>query len=63
MEDNYSLWLDKERQEERWLSTRPVCVHCGHPIQEETLFDINGELYHISCACNEFKKWTEDYET
>lgn len=61
MEDNYSMWRAKEREEELALSKMPVCVYCGHPIQDEHLFDINGNLYHEECAHEEFRKWTEDY--
>ncbi len=50
-----------EAEQEAWLRKRPVCVYCGHHIQEENLFDINGELYHEQCAQSEFKKYTEDY--
>lgn len=62
MEDNYSQWKHREARLEKRLKQRPTCVYCGHPIQDERLFDINGELYHEGCACDEFKKWTEDYE-
>ena len=58
--DNYAMWQAREREEERRLSMLPVCAFCGHPIQDETLFDINGELYHENCAIEEFRKWTED---
>ena len=47
---------------ERRLARRPVCSHCGHRIQDEQLWDINGELYCPKCAEQEFCKWTEDYE-
>lgn len=62
MPDNYSQWEHHEREQERWLAKRPVCCHCGEYIQEENLFDINGNLYHEECAFQEFRKWTEDYE-
>ena len=48
-------------RQEAWLARQPVCVHCGHHIQEENLVDINGELYHEQCAHDEFRKRTEDY--
>ena len=63
MEDNYSQWRHREAEEERWLRKKPICVYCGRHIQDENLFDINGELYHEECAFSEFKKYTEDYET
>lgn len=47
-------------QEER-LERYPKCSHCGEPISDERLFNFNGELYHVDCAEEEFKKWTEDY--
>jgi hypothetical protein len=61
--DNYSMWQDHQREQDRKLASCPVCCYCGHPIQDENLFDINGELYHIKCAEDEFRKMTEDYET
>ena len=61
MEDNYSLWERKEADDEARLERLPACSYCGHPIQDERLFDIDGTLYHVGCACEEFKKWTEDY--
>ena len=61
MEDNYSLYQQREREQKRWLAQRPVCSYCGHPIQEDELFDIEGELYHESCAFDSFRKSTEDY--
>ena len=60
--DAYEMWRIKEHEEERWLAKRPVCCLCGKPIQDERLFDIDGELYHEECAFDEFRKWTEDYE-
>jgi hypothetical protein len=59
--DNYSQWEAHEREQEAWLEKRPVCSYCGEPIQDDELFDISGELYHIECAELEFKKCTEDY--
>lgn len=59
--DAYEQWLSKEAREESWLRSRPVCAHCGHPIQEETLFVIEGEPWHEECAISEFRKYTEDF--
>lgn len=61
--DAYEMWRVREAEQERQLARCPVCSHCGKPIQEENLFDINGELYHEECAFSEFRKYTEDYET
>jgi hypothetical protein len=55
---------DAERyaaEQDKQIEILPKCAHCGHEIQDERLFDFNGELYHIECAKEEFLKWTEDY--
>ena len=61
MPDNFSQWEAHEAKHEAWLNTRPVCCHCGEPIQDERMFDINGNYYHVDCAEDEFKKYTDDY--
>ncbi len=61
MDDSYSLHKQREREQERWLARRPVCSFCGQPIQEDDLFDIKGDLYHVNCAVESFQKNTEDY--
>ena len=50
-----------EAQRERRLDKFPVCAHCDEPITDDHLFDIDGELYHLRCAEQEFQKFTEDY--
>lgn len=62
VEDNYDQWGHHEARQTAWLQRRPVCSHCGKPIQDERLFDIDGELYHPDCAEDQFLKYTEDYE-
>ncbi len=60
--DNYDLWGHHEAMQAAWLLSRPICSYCGRRIQDERLFDINGETYHLDCAEKEFCKYTEDYE-
>lgn len=50
-----------EAQRERMIDKFPKCAHCGEPITDDHLFDIDGELYHLSCAEREFQKFTDDY--
>jgi len=33
-----------DREQNRMLEQLPVCSHCGQAIQEEELWDFNGEL-------------------
>lgn len=61
MPDNYSQWEAHERKQEAWLESRPVCEHCGHPIQDEGLMNIDGYLYHVACAIEKYGADTENY--
>lgn len=61
MEDNYSLFRRREAQQEALLKKQPVCCYCGRPIQDENLYDIEGNLYHEECLNESFRKYTEDY--
>lgn len=59
--DNHDLWEAHDREQAKRLAELPVCEICGEPIQDEDLFDLDGTLYHIECAVEEFKKKTDDY--
>ena len=56
---DFNAW---DSEKERRLARAPKCAECGKPIQEDRLFDIDGELYHVKCFENNYLKWTEDYE-
>jgi hypothetical protein len=62
MMDVYDLWEDHEAKQEAWRKRQPICSHCRREIQEERLFDIECEVYHLECAAELFCKFTEDYE-
>lgn len=56
--DDFDQW-DAER--ESWLARLPVCCRCNNPVQDEKLWDINGEIYCKECAEDEFEKYTDNY--
>ena len=39
----------KSAEEDAWLAKRPVCAECGHPIQDESAYYINGEWICEDC--------------
>ena len=47
--DNYSQWEFHEAEHERWLKSRPVCDHCGDPIQKHHLYRINDSAICPDC--------------
>lgn len=59
----YEMWRCREIERERRLARLPSCAHCGEKIQDEELIDYEGKLYHEECFLDEYRKWTEDYET
>ena len=63
--DNLGLWERHDAEQERWLNKRPVCCECRGHIQEEHLFDFDGDLVCENClpdyAKRNFKQSTEKY--
>lgn len=61
MEDNYSKWEQHQRELDAELERLPVCECCGHPIQDDYTWDIDGELLCDGCAADKYRKHTEDF--
>jgi len=59
--DNYGLWEQHNAKAEAWLEKQPICVCCGYHIQDDFLFDINGDLFCEECMKDNFRKCTDDY--
>lgn len=36
----------KDRDDQKWLDSRPRCYYCGEPIQEDVCYMVNGHKYH-----------------
>lgn len=56
MMDNYDLWEAHDIEQEKWLERRPICCICGDHIQDETMFNVNGDIYCEECMRNEFEQ-------
>ena len=50
---------DRERQAE--LDKLPNCDYCNQPIQDEHLYDFDGDLVCEECLKDYFRKNVEDY--
>ena len=61
MLDNLDLFYQHEREQQRWLDSRPVCTECGEPIQSEYLFDMDGTLICPECIVRYYRQETEEY--
>ena len=61
MEDNFSLWEQHQRKLDQEEARYPECSHCGHPITDDQLVDVEGELYHLHCFTEQYVKPVEDY--
>lgn len=60
--DAYDMWEANESRKEAWLNRQPICSHCRKRIQDERLWDIEGELYHKECAEELYERNSENYE-
>jgi hypothetical protein len=49
-------FLMDDARKEKELEKMPKCSHCGQPIQDDYLFDIDGELYCEEHAMELFRK-------
>ena len=63
MFDNYDLFVQKEAEHEAWLAKRPRCSCCDNPIQDDYLYEINGEVLCIRCLDEYYRKDVEEYIT
>lgn len=50
-----------DAEQNKWLELLPRCCECGERIQEDDLFDIQGDLYCWDCAIKLFRKSTDNY--
>ena len=62
---NYERWERHDAEQEKRLQKRPVCSECGEHIQEEHLYDIDGELVCPECLQKymdkHYREQTEKY--
>ena len=58
--DNYDAFDRRDAEEEEIRKRLPRCAECGEPIQEDSCYELGGELYCIGCVSNS-KVYTEDY--
>lgn len=47
---------ERDRDFERWLERRPVCVYCGEHIQEETALCLDGDWICEDCVKDNMKE-------
>lgn len=53
--------IKDDARKEAELKKMPKCSHCNEHIQDDYLFDIEGELYCEEHAFELFRKDTADY--
>lgn len=60
-DDPIADFNDHDASVSKWLSSRPICDMCGEHIQDDYLFEINGELICEDCLKTYHRKHVEDY--
>jgi len=48
--DPYSDWLHKDSADAQWLDSRPECVCCGEPIQDEQALELEDGWMCLACV-------------
>ena len=56
MLDAYDLWEMHDAEQERKLDKLPRCECCGEPIQDDYLYEINGEYICEECLTENHRK-------
>lgn len=63
--DNYDQWEAHERQQEKWLYSRPKCDRCLQAIQDEDCYEFDGNVICPDCVEKyieeNHKRNTEDF--
>lgn len=58
--DNYDLWVEHDREQERQLAQLPRCSECRRPIQEDYCYMINDMPICPDCMDRNYRVWTDD---
>lgn len=58
--DAYSDFVRRDNEQARELARRPICSECEEPIQDEFLYEINGEYICPDCMA-EHRKLVDDF--
>ena len=61
MKDNYDLWAAHDAEQEEELEQLPKCDCCGNPIQDEHLWQINGDLLCEECMNDSYRRSTDEF--
>ena len=61
MIDNYDLWEQHDREQERQRERLPQCDYCGEEIMDEHFYIIDDEYICPECLDENFRKATIDY--
>ena len=61
MMDNHDLFVQHDAEQSAWEERLPKCDFCGEPIQDEYLYDIDGEIYCEECMKEHFRKSVDKY--
>lgn len=56
MLDNYDLWVQHDRRQQKQLERLPVCAYCDEPIQDDFYYEIEGEIICKHCLDENFRK-------
>lgn len=60
-DDPLNDFLRYQAMKDKALERIPKCDDCGETIQDEFLYDIDGEVLCKDCVNYRYRKYTDDY--
>lgn len=61
MSDNYDLFNKHYESQQLKLKKFPRCTNCGHYIQDDYYFEIDGDYFCEECMIENYRKDVGDY--
>ena len=59
--DALDMWETHDAEQEEAFKKLPVCDYCNRHIDDDYLYDLEGDIICESCMNKHFRKHTEDY--
>lgn len=60
-DDPYRDFLRHDAEQEKLLERLPICDSCGEHIQDDYLFEVDGNLLCEECMIREHRRDVEDF--
>ena len=60
-DDPIADYARHDAEQQRRLDELPHCAFCGEPIQDETCYVFDGDIFCNGCMNKHHRRWTADF--